>query len=80
VQCAFETVCQGAVNACLSNPNCEQMANCVDNCNMGPGCFQMCAQGNPEGAMLYVDAIQCLVCDACEFDCDGMAGPELCNL
>jgi hypothetical protein len=77
VQCAFASACEAVWNDCFNSQPCVEMSNCVDQCGMGPGCFQQCAQGNMTGAIPYIESVQCLLCDECPNDCEPMG--QLCN-
>ncbi len=77
VQCAFANPCEDIWNDCFNSQPCVEMLNCVDQCGMAMGCFQQCAQGNMTGALEYLEALQCLLCDECPNDCVPMG--QLCD-
>ena len=79
-ECAQQGPCIGPLDACINNQLCIDFLSCLEPCMGSPGCFQMCAQANPDGAQLYLEAIQCIVCEQCPSDCNGAIPPQLCNL
>jgi hypothetical protein len=77
-QCAQSGPCIPAFQTCAANPECIAFGDCLDNC-MGQGCFPQCAQQFPNGVQDYILAVQCVVCDVCEEDCEEQAPPQLCE-
>lgn len=75
-ECSITGPCAEAWNACLQNPACVAMGDCMENCQ-NPSCFGQCAQENPGGGEDFFRAMACTLCDACENDCD--QPPMLCN-
>jgi len=78
-QCSMQGPCGPLFQACQANPECVAFGDCLNNCGNQQGCFPSCAQMFPNGVQDYITAIQCVVCDECEFDCAGQAPPMLCD-
>jgi len=76
--CAFDTTCEEEADDCFSTPECEEFNDCLDECTDND-CFEPCARRNPEGAQLFVNMLRCVLCDACEEDCEDDAPPQLCG-
>jgi hypothetical protein len=79
LDCAMDWPCSAAMDACFSNPQCDQFMNCIEQCP-GPGgpCFNQCAQQFPAGADLYIGFLDCAFCIECPVDCVNQTPPWLC--
>jgi hypothetical protein len=77
-QCAYEGPCQPLWQICFNSQPCVEFLSCFEMCQGEPGCFLGCAQDNEAGAEVYLDALQCTVCQECKSDCDGQF-PLVCN-
>ena len=79
ISCAVYEPCSWAMDACFSNPQCDQFGMCVENCP-GPGspCYENCVNQYPTGAPLYFDLLYCVFCVECAVDCVAEAPPWLC--
>jgi hypothetical protein len=70
--CAQTSVCAAQSDACDNDPSfdCTFFELCIqppcDN-----ACINQCAQAYPNGAQLYSDLAECIVCKACYSDCMG---------
>lgn len=67
--------CQGQINACLADSQCQQFLDCVQ--NQDP---DVCQQKFPKGVPGYQKIIQCLVCGACGGECANEIPPGFCAM
>ena len=66
--CAIKTVCASQAMACLSNPLCSALANCVDACGGGAACVAGCKQQYAGGVVLY-DPLEKCELSTCPMTC-----------
>ncbi len=66
--CAQNSVCLAAIDACFNDTQCYDLVDCVNTC-ADEVCMNDCADQNPAGMVLYMGAIECMLCTACPNDC-----------
>lgn len=71
IQCALQGACASPYDQCLGNDLCVMFAQCLGDCGDPAGCSEICAEDNPEGAILYAGLLDCVVCQQCLQDCAG---------
>jgi hypothetical protein len=69
--CAQSGPCASESNACVNNQECLDYGGCYFDC-ADPTCIADCASSYPTGSSLFTSYFQCVVCDACASDCEGV--------
>ncbi len=70
IACALSTLCADVYDACASEQLCIDFSTCSNAC-ADQACYDQCVADNPLGADLYDALLNCILCEACYFDCDG---------
>jgi hypothetical protein len=76
VECALEGPCSELYGACLDDPVCADLYDCMDMCAETPDCEDSCIETYPEAVDLYGSVVDCVLCDQCEVHCN--VSPETC--
>lgn len=70
--CAAQGKCAELASACVNDPGCSALDQCVPLCEGDADCEQECAYGSTdEGIDLYSRALGCVYCVECEEICAG---------
>lgn len=69
IQCTLNSTCFGPWQAFNDNPDGQAFLDCIDQC-FDPMCEQKCQDDHPVGVALYIDLIQCVICEGCPNNCD----------
>jgi hypothetical protein len=72
VNCTVGLVCAEEWKQCGSFQPCMDLVYCLANCQDQQGCIDKCLAVYPEGIELYAATAQCVVCQACFNDCEGL--------
>ncbi len=68
--CATNGPCFEVTQACLADPTCVGIDECLTLCGATPEeCWETCRAQNPTGTDLYDAARGCIDCDVCEATC-----------
>lgn len=68
--CAANGPCFDVTQACLADPTCVGIDECLTLCGATPEeCWETCRAQNPTGTDLYDAARLCIDCDVCEATC-----------
>ena len=70
---SVQAACNGAYQDCGTSQACVDFSTCIQGCQ-SQGCVDQCAAGNPGGAQIYVDLVDCLCADCavqCTTECGG---------
>jgi hypothetical protein len=71
--------CQGPLNDCLNDMQCNGLINCLNGCGADQNCYNNCAMQFSGGLDLYNSAVQCFYCSQCGSLCSaqypGVCGP-----
>lgn len=70
IGCSLSGLCAPSYENCAADGECIAFADCAGQC-VDQACQDKCAMTYPNGAELYNQLIQCVLCAACFFDCDG---------
>ena len=68
--CATEQVCGEQVKACAATAECADFDTCLAQCGYDQACKDQCHELFPQGAALWITAVDCVLCHACAKDCD----------
>ncbi|MFO0556071.1 MAG: hypothetical protein U0271_47275 [Polyangiaceae bacterium] len=69
-QCAANGPCQDEISACLNDPGCAGIDQCISLCDGTPAdCWETCRAQDPASAELYDPARACLDCFECGQAC-----------
>ena len=72
VNCTVGLVCAEQWKKCGSFQPCMDLVYCLASCQDQQGCIDKCLAAYPEGIDLYSETAQCVVCQACLNDCEGL--------
>lgn len=68
VACAAAGPCTAQVGACLADPACLEVEDCLGCCDPSDAaCVQDCL--SMSGGQVFADALECVVCNECPDDC-----------
>lgn len=72
VNCTVGIVCSEQWANCASVQPCMDLVYCLASCQNEQVCIDKCLGAYPEGVDLYAETAQCVICDACFNDCQGL--------
>jgi hypothetical protein len=67
--CASGADCANEAAACVSSPDCNDLAQCALGCNGDPSCLADCINQFPNGLSEFEPLVECVGCVACPNDC-----------
>ena len=70
IGCALNGNCSDELATCMGNQDCQDFAVCFQGC-ADQACADQCIMDHPEGAGLYNEILNCVVCVECPIACDG---------
>jgi hypothetical protein len=73
VSCTVGTVCAEQWAKCASVQPCMDLMYCLASCQNEQGCIEKCQAVYPDGLDIYNETAQCVVCQACINDCNGLS-------
>jgi hypothetical protein len=73
VNCTVGIVCADQWNQCAALQPCLDLMYCLASCQNQTPCIEKCTATYPEGLDLYNQTAQCVICQACITDCNGLA-------
>jgi hypothetical protein len=75
--CAIGDSCSAQWQSCAADTDCSAFLDCLSGC-ADDTCANDCATAHPTGMDLYMQMVQCALCDACTVDC-AAEGQGLCS-
>lgn len=73
VNCTVGVVCAEQWEKCASVAPCMELVYCLASCHDAQGCIDKCLDAFPEGIDVYNETANCVICQACFNDCNGLA-------
>lgn len=71
VQIALNGVCFAVTEQCINDDACLQFSECTGGCFGDEDCCLDCSLVEPEGAKLFGELVDCVVCQECNAICAG---------
>jgi hypothetical protein len=76
IACAEAGNCAAPLDACSYSDDCREAVMCMEPCGWNQACIDECVAQYPEGAALYDDLVNCILCEECPNDCADAPAPD----
>jgi hypothetical protein len=73
VNCTVGIVCAEQWEKCATQPPCIDLVYCLASCQNQDPCIEKCLAVFPEAIDVYNETANCVMCNACVNDCNGLA-------